>query len=203
MKILIWLLLLVQSYSFAQTNEQLVDWVMRECDRQIELRLGKENFEKHVLQNTEQSNVECVDGSYFSLYDDSIVCKINTATIVYDIFIDEMMIYTISFLSDSSGNISCIGNSDWRYDLIGYKELINRNFPIDYKRACQIISDNNYEPKEYKPELVHAYPNMDDIKAYEWHGKKYLGNKITKILYVNAFTGEFSEVLIQDVSTDN
>ncbi|GAB5418962.1 MAG: hypothetical protein Crog4KO_00570 [Crocinitomicaceae bacterium] len=203
MKILICLLLFIKSYSFAQTNEQFIEWVKRKCDRQIELRLGEENFKNHVLQNIEQSNVECIDGSNFTLSSDSIDCKINAASIVYDIFIDEIKIYTITFVSDSIGNINCLGNSDWRYDLNGYKELINRNFPIDYKRACQIVKDNNYEPSEYEFELVHADPNIDDLKAYEWRGGKYLGNKITKAIYVNAFTGEFNEVLIQDVSDEN
>ena len=202
MKTLIWLFLFISSSSFAQTNEQFIQWIKRKCDRQLELRLGEENFKKYVVQNNNQSNLECIDGRNYTLSSDSIDCKISSVRIVYDIILDDITLYSISFLSDSIGEIDCPGNSDWRYDLEGYKELINGKFPIDYERACRIVKEMNYDPSEYKLELVYVFGDKEGLRAYEWRGNMYLEKTIKKVIYVDAFSGEFHEVLIQYVSEE-
>ncbi len=203
MKILMWLFLFTNAYSFAQTNEFFIERIKRKCDQQIAVRLGEENFKKYVLQNDQQSEFECADGNTYPLSEDSIDCEIKSIKIVYDIVKDQSKLFTLSFISDSLGNIHCPENNEWRYYLEGYKELIHGSFPINYEHALDIVKSKNYDPIEFELELVYANKNFDDLKAYEWHGSKYLGNNITKMISVNAFTGEFREVLIEFVSDEN
>lgn len=194
---LLWIFISLTSISFCQSNEKYVDWIKRKCEKQLKVRLGEINFDDHVVQNVQGSKFICETDSEYPWNSETPSCKIISLQVQYEIVVKEEVLFSITFLSDSAGNIDCPNNSDWRYDLEGYKFLLDENFPINFENACEIIRGKGYDPLEYKPILVRAYPEKEGLESYEWHATKNLGNETIKVLYVDASTGEFSETSIQ------
>lgn len=162
----------------------------KSCDSVLRIFFGEQIFTKHIRFDTAQSFVSCqkVDGIEMQAFGDTACCLPNTYDMVYIIRENGQKIYEFRMVSGSDMEFEQISTQS-EAQLLGYKKLLDGDFPISFSDA-RIIAKKNGFTDDMILELVKHEANLQEKSAYHWEAELEYDNNSVVLLWIDVMTGE-------------
>lgn len=171
------------------------DFAKKKCDAVLISILGNTHFQNSIRMDKEESKLNCqVDSTVEMLsFGTTDCCVPNSYELVFTINQKDEVIYSFRMVAGEDMQFEPVSTivAD---QLLGYKQLLDGKFKIDYFQAKQIAIANGANFEETDLELVKsANTNTQGKSDYHWEAELAYDENSVVVLHIDVLTGKTSQ----------